>query len=112
MKPTIVAKGVKLPQVLRDYVVRRLQFALSHAREAIGAVVVRISDQNGPKGGVDKQCRIQITVPGMPSIIVSSKAGRIAEAIDLCAHRAALAIDRLRSRTRSIEHARFPALDS
>lgn len=111
MKPTIVAKGVKLSQVLRNYVTRRLQFSLNHARQSIGGVIVRISDQNGPRGGIDKQCRIQINVPGMPSIVVSSTAARIAEAVDLAVHRAAMALERTRSRAKSIAHARYPALE-
>jgi len=112
MKPTIVAQGIKLPQLVRDYVTRRLQFALNHARQSISGVIVRISDQNGPKGGVDKQCRIQINVPGMRSIVVSSQAGRIAEAVDLAAHRAAMALSRICSRNKRIEHTRYPALEA
>ena len=33
-------------------------------------VSVRLSDENGPRGGEDKRCRIQITFPGAPSVVI------------------------------------------
>lgn len=107
MKPTIVANGVKLPQVMRDHVVRRLRFALDRTHQSINAVIVRITDQNGPKGGIDKQCQIQLRIPGLPPVVVSGKAASILEAVDVTAHRAAQAIARHIERSRRIRHARF-----
>jgi len=109
MKPTIVANGVKLPQVMRDHVVRRLRFALDRTHQSVNAVVVRITDQNGPKGGIDKQCRIQLRIPGLPPVVVNGKAASILEAVDVTAHRAAQAIARHLERSRRIRHARIKA---
>jgi putative sigma-54 modulation protein len=107
MKPTIIAKGVKLSQTLREYVVRRLRFALNRTQQNIQCITVRINDQNGPKGGVDKRCQIHLTLPGLPTIVVTEKAADIAAAVDQAAHRAAMAVNRLRARTKAIAHAKY-----
>lgn len=106
MKPMIVAKGVKLTGVLREHLARRLRFALDRTQHAIQAVVVRITDQNGPKGGIDKRCQIQLTLPGLPAIVVNGKAADITAAIDLAVRRAALAVVRTRSRSKAGDHIR------
>ena len=47
-----------LDVALRDYVIRRLHFSLGRFAGRLGRVVVRVSDLNGPRGGVDKSCRV------------------------------------------------------
>jgi putative sigma-54 modulation protein len=110
MKPTIVAKGVKLSRTLREYVARRLRFALNRTQHSIHNVTVRISDRNGPKGGIDKHCQIHLTLPGLPNVIVTEKGKDIAAAIDRASHRAALAAARLLSKAKAISHAKHPAV--
>jgi putative sigma-54 modulation protein len=107
MKPTIIAKGMKLSQALREYVVRRLRFALDRTQHSIQSVTVRINDQNGPKGGVDKRCQILLTLPGLPAIVVNEKAADVAAAVDQAAHRAAMAVNRVQARTKAIAHAKY-----
>ena len=43
---------------LATHVERRLRFALARFSGRIGRVNVFLADQNGPRGGVDKTCRI------------------------------------------------------
>jgi hypothetical protein len=40
MKPTMIAKGIKLSQTLREYVVRRLRFALNRTQHSIQSITV------------------------------------------------------------------------
>lgn len=47
---------------LETYIERRLRFALGRFDGHIGRVSVRISDINGPRGGVDKRCRIEVSL--------------------------------------------------
>lgn len=51
-------QSTDLGDALRDYVVRRLHFCLGRFAGRLGRVIVRVSDINGPRGGVDKSCRI------------------------------------------------------
>ena len=63
---------------LRDHVERRLGFALGRFAGRIGRVTVYVEDLNGPRGGVDQRCRIQVSL--VPSGIVMAE-GMGAEAI-------------------------------
>ena len=43
---------------------RRLAYSLNHGRDVISRVVVRLADVNGPRGGVDKCCGIEVRLKG------------------------------------------------
>lgn len=64
MRLSVLANGVRLGERLRDHIDRRLHFAVGRFRNAIDYVVVRLEDTNGPRGGVDKQCRIVVKLHG------------------------------------------------
>ena len=57
-------KGVIRPKNLPDHIERRLRFALSRFAVRIEKIVVFLHDQNGPKGGIDKVCRVLVKVRG------------------------------------------------
>lgn len=106
MKPVIIAKGLKASRVLREYAARRLDFALDRLQHNIRAVTLRISDKNGPKGGIDKRCLIKLSVPGLPDIVVTETADNANVAIDRAIHRAAYTAHRLLARAKSFSHTR------
>ena len=57
---TIDIRGAAIaptPAVL-EYVVRRIQSALGRLEANVRGVVVRLGDANGPRGGIDKTCRV------------------------------------------------------
>ncbi|MDB5772439.1 MAG: hypothetical protein JWM42_2813 [Burkholderia sp.] len=109
MKPNviIIAKGVSLSRTLREYIVRRLRFALNGTPDNTEFITVRINDQNGPKGGVDKHCRIHLALPGRAAIVITEKASDIIAAVNVAAHRAAIAVTRSQSRAKVIAHSKF-----
>ena len=43
---------------LREHIERRMEFALGQFGQFVSRVNVHLEDVNGPKGGVDKQCRL------------------------------------------------------
>lgn len=51
--------GTPAPE-LAAHVERRLRFALTRFSSRIGRVTVFLADQNGPRGGIDKTCRIVV----------------------------------------------------
>ena len=63
MQVDIRARGFELTEGLRQHTERRLDFALGWADYDIRKVAVRLFDINGPRGGEDKCCRIQVTLP-------------------------------------------------
>lgn len=52
----------ELKDALKDHIERRIRFALGRFADRIERLVVRISDMNGPRGGVDKHCRIAVAL--------------------------------------------------
>jgi putative sigma-54 modulation protein len=57
---TMKAAGGKPAPELTAHVERRLRFALTRFNGRIGRVNVFLADQNGPRGGIDKTCRIVV----------------------------------------------------
>jgi ribosome hibernation promoting factor len=53
---------------IRQFAERRISFALDHLR-SLRRIVISIDDVNGPKGGVDKHCRI-VAEFGFTSIVI------------------------------------------
>ena len=64
MRLSVSGDGLRPGTELRQYVDRRLQFALGRFGPAIERVAVRVADINGPRGGIDKYCRIVVTLRG------------------------------------------------
>lgn len=62
MKWVLHANGVECTRSLREYIERRLVFALSRFDTRIGKVDVYLADHNGPKGGLDKSVRITVPI--------------------------------------------------
>ena len=62
---TLRSAGVVTEQSLRDHIERRLTYALSRFGSRVNRVTVYLSDRNGPKGGIDKSCRIVVRLRGL-----------------------------------------------
>lgn len=110
MRTNIVTRGFDNAQTLREYIRYRLGFALGRTGKDLRAISVRLDDVNGPRGGNDKRCTIQLAVPGRPSVIVRTLHSSIHAAIDLAAHRAELALNKLLTRERRYLRQPMPAM--
>ncbi len=60
MELQVQARQFHLSEELREHVERRINFALGQFDRRVSRVAVSLSDVNGPKGGVDKQCQILV----------------------------------------------------
>lgn len=70
MRVQIQAPGLGPSDPLLSHVERRLRDALSRCDSRVSRVWVRLTDLNGPKGGMDKACRIEVRLAGLPSVVV------------------------------------------
>ncbi|MDG4549385.1 MAG: HPF/RaiA family ribosome-associated protein [Candidatus Contendobacter sp.] len=104
----IQARGFPLTEGLREHVARRLQFALGWADDRLRQVSVRLSDENGPRGGEDKRCRIRIAFPGGPSAVIEDTEADLYVAIDRAADRAGRSVTRRLERQRDYRHGASP----
>lgn len=100
MQIDIQARNFLLTNALRGHVERRLGFALSSRDEHIQRVRVRLSDINGPRGGEDKCCHIQVIIPHLPDIVIEDTEEDLYVAIDRAADRAGRTVGRRLTRQR------------
>ena len=91
---TIHARGFRLTEALRAQAERRVRLALGSASGRVSSIVLRLADENGPRGGVDKRCTIRANVPGGPPVIIEQQEADICIAIDRAAGRAGRAVSR------------------
>ncbi len=87
----LIVKGIhlKLTKRLRAFVEEHLALPLEHfCDDAAAKLEVHLADTNGPKGGVDKECRATVRLP-------RSKALHVSEASDDIYKSIAFARDRL-----------------
>jgi putative sigma-54 modulation protein len=89
MQLQLVSQGFSITSALRDYLERRLRFALSTSRGQISEVAVRFRDLNGPRGGRDMMCQVAVGIVGSPAVIIKEVREDMYTAIDLAVKRAA-----------------------
>jgi putative sigma-54 modulation protein len=100
MQIEIRARHVDVTAGLRAHVERRLNFALGRFAEQIGTVRVTLDDLNGPRGGIDKRCRIMIRVVPMGTIVMEDQDSNVYTAIDRVAGKAGTGVGRQLRRPR------------
>jgi ribosomal subunit interface protein len=100
MNIQIHAQDFALTEGLREHVARRLAYALNHGRDSVSRIVVRLSDVNGPRGGVDKRCGIEIRLKGSTAVAIEDTEADLYIAIDRAAERAGRTLDRRLARQR------------
>jgi len=94
MRIETCSKNLPLTRSLEDSIFRAVLFSLGRFADAIDRVRVTISDVNGPRGGIDKQCRIQIDLGGLGRFIVQGMDAKATAAVDEAAERAGRTVRR------------------
>jgi ribosome-associated translation inhibitor RaiA len=86
--------GVDLNEETRERLQRRVDFALGRVQDRVVRVWAHLSDHNGPRGGVDKSCRVVVHLPHRPDIVVEERSDDINTAIDRAINRAGSVVRR------------------
>lgn len=87
MQIEIQVRGSAVDDTLRALIRRRLRFALGSASHRVHNVAVVLDDQNGPRGGFDKQCTMRAILPGLTPVIIEQTEADVQVAIDRAADR-------------------------
>ena len=103
MQIYIQALNFPLTNALRSHTERRLSFALSTRDDHIQRIVVRLSDINGPRGGEDKCCHIQVVLAHLADVVIEDTEADLYDAINRAADRAGRTVGRRLTRQRSRE---------
>ena len=90
---------------LRDVAVERVRFALRRLTAWVPQAKVQFSDVNGPRGGVDKRCQVELRSDSVGTVVIASLARDWRTALDRSLGRATRVL------TRSIKRNQKPARD-
>ncbi len=107
MQIDIQARNFTLTSAIRGHVQRRIGFALSSRDEHIRRIRVRLSDINGPRGGEDKCCQIQVVLPKLADVVIEDTESDLYTAIDRAVDRASRNVDRRLSRRRQYQRSNY-----
>ena len=93
---------MRLGEGVLAYVERRIRFAIGRVGARVRRVLVRLGDLNGPRGGIDKCCRIIVRLARCRPVVVEQRDADVLRAADLAAGRLAHAVRRqVKRRARS-----------
>lgn len=109
MKTDIKARNFVLTNALHDHVNRRLNFALGRVADHVHKVTVRLSDINGPKGGIDKHCHIHVALRQLPDVVIEDIEADLYYAINRATDRASRGVARRLGRQRNFSTGEFRA---
>ena len=106
MQINIQARSFSLTDILRNYTLQRLRYALTSSTNHIQRVRVRLSDINGPRGGPDKRCHIQVVLKGLPDVVIEDTGSDLYTTISRAAGRAERTVARCLRRRLSLRRSR------
>lgn len=96
---------------LRELAVRRARFVLRRLAWLVPTAKVRLSDANGPRGGIDKCCNVELQTHARVTVVAHSHARDWRAAVDSALARAARLLLRASRRAHAAGPARRPALE-
>jgi putative sigma-54 modulation protein len=94
MQIHISGREVKPSNRLREHIQRRLNFALQRFAPHIRKLHVQVRDLNGPRGGVDKSCQLNIFFISGANRVLEERAPSAYQAINSLVDKAATSIAR------------------
>jgi ribosomal subunit interface protein len=82
MEMTVHGLNFDLTTAILEHVRQRLASGLSYYAPRVQRIAVRVSDVNGPKGGPDKQCRLEVVAEGIGPLQVDEVDEDLYRAVD------------------------------
>ena len=104
MQLDIQTNGFSLTEALKSYTTKRMQFVLNRHDSYITRVRVRLADINGPRGGVDKRCQIELKLAGQNNIVIEDIEADLYLAIDRASDRCMRTLSRRLGRSKQHVH--------
>jgi putative sigma-54 modulation protein len=112
MEVEVRIQSIDPGDAVRKYAARRIRFALGRFASRVGRVVIRISDVNGTRGGVEQCCHISAELLPSGKVVLQQTDADLLTAIDRAVERVGQAfkreIQRLRDARGHRESARVP----
>lgn len=105
MRIRVISRSVELTEAIRAWTDRRVLFAVGQFGTRISSVSVRLSDENGPKGGPDQRCLMEARLTGAGTVVAEVQDADlytgISRAADRLGRRVRTELDREKTERRS-----------
>ncbi|WP_442505428.1 hypothetical protein SH528x_004215 [Novipirellula sp. SH528] len=88
MKITVATSIERLSPSARDSIRSLISSTLARFAPRITQVSVSVVDENGPRGGVDKLCRVNVLMPGVGTVTTKARHEKLMAAVSEAARRA------------------------
>ena len=113
MKTQVSARNMTIGDMERGRIERRLYFTLGRFSSRIVSVDMMLQDENGPRGGLDKKCRLIVRLHGANDVVVEGRGEDSLSLVDRTANRAGRAVSRALDtrRNRAVERADRMAME-
>jgi putative sigma-54 modulation protein len=109
MRIHVVGRTVEIDDSLHGFVEHQLILALGQVSSGIHCAIVRLYDLNGPRGDMDKTCRIEVRLRSRRSLVVEHTDANLYTAINRAADRAGRAVVQVKGRFRRHRKGNMPA---
>lgn len=103
MKVDIKTRRVAIDDALRAHITQRLRFVLGRFGELIAKATVRFDDPNGTRGGVDKQCQLELLLRPSGRVLIRDIDTDLRAVLDRATERACRTVDRDVQRRRELQ---------
>jgi ribosome-associated translation inhibitor RaiA len=100
MQIQIQASPFELQDTSRQSIEQRVRFVLRRLQHQVSQARIRLTDINGPRGGVDKECQLLLKQAGPGQVVIKTQGTTYASALDAALQRASQALLRARQRRR------------
>ena len=94
MQIIIQSKGVDIDQNIKNFVDNHMRFVFTRYGEYVICIEVMLIDINGPKGGIDKRCRVKLKLGSRATIVIQETQEDLYSAIKLCSARLKRSVER------------------
>ena len=95
-------RGMRATKALSNFTKEQLSRAVKSQEDKVLGASVWLSDINGPKGGVDQHCRVQLFLQGKKSVVISETSENMYAAIARAARRLSKAVNRRAKRRQTL----------
>jgi len=109
MRIQVVGRTAEIDDGLHGFVEHQLLLALGRVSPGVHCAVVRLCDQYGPRGGIDRTCRIEVRLRSRRSLVVEHTDTNLYAAISRAAERAKRAVVQEKGRFRRHRKGNMPA---
>jgi ribosomal subunit interface protein len=103
----IQARNFTLTDAIDSHIREKLEHMVHNNGDKIQKIIVHLSDDNGPKGGIDKRCHIHVDMKKLPTVVIEDSEENLYTAIDNAYHRAERAvrksIEKVQTKARNVD---------